>query len=372
MLNAAKLAVAEVNSAGGVLNGRLLELVVRNDHGIAASAEEETRDLMNEGVVALTGYIASSRTLEAASLAAEKQVPVLSCCATSDQLTSIPESGDGYFFRIVPPDSLQAPVVARAATDILGCSRMAVLYYDDAYGKPFAPLIVEAVESGGGEVVSVLPIIKNSGTFLSTLRKAEAETPECVAVIALGEDVARIIEEWDADIGRKVGWLATDAALDGSLLTEISPTLLDGIVVTAPDFFPNRRQARAVQSAYRQAYGREAPEYSLGQFDIIAALALAIEHAGTDDPSVVRDSLFSVTRPGGFRVEPGIIHEGFSAIHRGSEVDYQGASGVVDFDPCGNVVTDYMVLQYKQSIEDFELYERISLDEGAPCPRADL
>lgn len=371
LINGAQLAVDEVNSAGGLLDGRPILLDIRNDKGLPEEAERETRDLIAGGAVAVTGFTSSSRALGPAQVAADEKVPVLSCCGTSDQLTEIPESGDGYFFRIVPPDSLQAPVVAEAAVEHLDCTRMVVLHYDDAYGAPFAPLIAEAFEELGGVVAASIPIREESGTFFSAINEAEENSPECLALVAFGEDIARIISEWDEEIGRSVGWIATDGALSGDLIANIDPALLDGLVVTSPDFLPETPRADTVRAAYSQTYGTEAPAFSLGQYDLIAVLALAIEHAGEADPEIVRNSLFTVSAPGDFRVEPGSIHEGLSALSRGADVDYQGATGVVDFDPCGNVTTDYALLMYSETEEDFVRTERISVDEGTPCPRAE-
>ena len=69
---------------------------------------------------------------------------VISCSptATSMSLDEFPD--EGMFFRTAPSDTLQAEAIARAV-DQTGRSSVGLLYIDDAYGRPFAERLREAL-----------------------------------------------------------------------------------------------------------------------------------------------------------------------------------------------------------------------------------
>ena len=92
-------------------------------------------------------------------------------------------------------------------------------------------------------------------------------------------------------------------------------------------------------------------------FDAAAVLALAIEKAGSDDPVAVRDELRSVANPPGEVVGPADIAKALELVRDGKDVDYVGASGNVDFDEHGNVVS-WMRVWYVEdnTIIDSDIY----------------
>ena len=114
--------------------------------------------------------------------------------------------------------------------------------------------------------------------------------------------------------------------------------------------------------AFRQLYADRTdsdPSASLitEAFDAAAVLALAIEKADTDDPVAVRDVLRAVANPPGEIVGPGDIARALELVRDGEEINYVGASGNVDFDDHGNVVSSMRVWYVeKNTIVDSDIY----------------
>jgi len=101
--NGARLAVDELNRAGGVL-GERLDLVVEDDHNDPSEAASVVSKLITRNhVVALIGENASSRSLAAAPIAQTYQVPMVSPSSTNVEVT---KKGD-YIFRVCFIDSRQ-------------------------------------------------------------------------------------------------------------------------------------------------------------------------------------------------------------------------------------------------------------------------
>jgi ABC-type branched-subunit amino acid transport system substrate-binding protein len=98
--DAALLAAQEVNAAGGVLEGRLIEIVVADDQTNAdVGRSAATRLIEEDGVVALIGAASSSVSLQVAEVAFAAEVPQVSCCSTSPDLTTAQPESDRYLFR---------------------------------------------------------------------------------------------------------------------------------------------------------------------------------------------------------------------------------------------------------------------------------
>ena len=94
--NGAKLAIDEINRAGGVL-GKKLDLLSEDDRNEPSEAASAVSKLITRNhVVALIGENASSRTLAAAPIAQAYQVPMVSPTSTNVEVT---KKGD-YIFRV--------------------------------------------------------------------------------------------------------------------------------------------------------------------------------------------------------------------------------------------------------------------------------
>ena len=111
-----RLAIDEVNSSGGVL-GRKLELITEDDRSVTEEARSAAQKLMQrDGVVALLGEVASSRSMAAAPEAQRASIPMISPASTNTKVTEV---GD-YVFRTCFIDPFQGAVMARFAFSELG------------------------------------------------------------------------------------------------------------------------------------------------------------------------------------------------------------------------------------------------------------
>ena len=109
--NAARLAVADVNAAGGLPGARKLCLVTCDTRTDPSTVRETVTGVVAQfDIVALNGAAASASSLEAAQATKAAQIAQVSCCSTSPALTERPE-----VYRTVPSDALQGVVLANLA-----------------------------------------------------------------------------------------------------------------------------------------------------------------------------------------------------------------------------------------------------------------
>jgi len=146
--DAAMLAVEQVNAQGGI-NGRMLELVVRDDTLDPKVAVTMTEELVKEGVAAIVGPVASSMSKAALPVVDKSRTVMVSPTSSSNELTG----KDDYFFRVMEPNAKFAGHLAESALK-LGVKRLAVIY--DTNNRPYTVDIYqvfrEAFVKGGGTV----------------------------------------------------------------------------------------------------------------------------------------------------------------------------------------------------------------------------
>src|SRR5437762_868450 len=117
------LAAEEVNAAGGVL-GRKLELISEDNQSKSGeSATIVKKFVSRDKVVAILGDLTSGRTLEAAPIAQNAKIPLITPGATAPEVTT---KGD-YIFRVCFMDTFQGAVMAKFARESLKLKRTAIL-----------------------------------------------------------------------------------------------------------------------------------------------------------------------------------------------------------------------------------------------------
>ena len=109
MRDGVKLAVAEINKAGGVL-GRPLELVERDDEAKNELGVQIAQELINkEQVVATVGYINTGVALASQRFYQEAEIPVINNVATGSAITN----------QFLPPDFKTTTCSATSANDTI-------------------------------------------------------------------------------------------------------------------------------------------------------------------------------------------------------------------------------------------------------------
>ena len=127
----AKLAIQELNAAGGIL-GKPVQFLDGDDGTDADKAKARLAEEISQGAQMFFGPSGSGVAKALIPEAASKKVILFAPSATSAALSDLPD--DGYFFRAAPSDELQS----RALADVImrdGLRRVSILYRNDAYGE---------------------------------------------------------------------------------------------------------------------------------------------------------------------------------------------------------------------------------------------
>lgn len=147
------LAVEEINRSGGI-NGRPIQLIVKDDKGDSEEALRLTQELLDEKVTVILGAITSTIALKIAPLINENSTILLSLGAATSELSGF----DDNVFRVTTPVDKRAPYYALLAYEKLNIKRVALLYDESnpGYVLSVSTHFRKHYEKLGGEVVTVV------------------------------------------------------------------------------------------------------------------------------------------------------------------------------------------------------------------------
>src|ERR1022692_1468392 len=183
------LAVEQINAAGGVLNKKI---DLRTEDDLSKAGEPATvvnKLISRDGVVAMLGEVASSRSLEAAPICQQNHIPMISPSSTNPKVT---ETGD-YIFRVCFIDPFQGTVMANFATKTLKAKKVAVFTdVKSDYSKGLAKYFKEGFVANGGEIAAELDFNGGDKDFKAQLTAIKSTGPDAVFVPGYYTDAALI------------------------------------------------------------------------------------------------------------------------------------------------------------------------------------
>jgi branched-chain amino acid transport system substrate-binding protein len=193
--NGMQLAQEEINAKGGVLGGRPLEIVFRDDGSSPGDAVRVAEELLTrENVVMLAGTFLSNVGLAVADFANQKKTLFLATEPLSDAVTMA--GGNRYTFRVRPGTYMQTKMLVDAVKS-KGVKRWAIVAPNYEYGQSaaanFKKLMAEATP--GFEVVAEqFPALGkvDAGATVGALLQSK---PDGIFNVLFGPDLTPFVRE---------------------------------------------------------------------------------------------------------------------------------------------------------------------------------
>ena len=184
----AKLYFDRVNAAGGVA-GRKIELVTLDDRGNPKLTAENTRKLLDQGVLSLFGYYGTPQVTAAYPLIKDSDVVMFAPMAGADEF-----HGQMYanVYSLRPGYAEEAAAIARHA-GTLGARRLAVLHAADSESVAALDSAERTMTSMGSNLVLKAPL--GSGSIAGSVDKAVAAKAESVLVVGDASTAAGAVRD---------------------------------------------------------------------------------------------------------------------------------------------------------------------------------
>ena len=347
MAQGAELAMSEVSESGALLGGSSVTAVRGDstciDSGAATAVAE--RQITSDGVKGIMGADCSGVTGAILSnVALANGMVMISPSATSPGLSTAEDNG--LFFRTAPSDARQGVVMTEVLMEN-GIKEVAVTYTNNDYGKGLADSFQAAFEAAGGTV-----------TINAAHEDGKADySAEVGALAAAGGDrlvVAGYVDQGGSGIVRAAldsGAFDTFHFPDGMISTTLVNNFgseIDGSTGQVPGTNSAGAGLFAAMSA-DAGFDGTAP-FVAESYDAAALIMLAMQAAGSSDPTVYKDHVMDVANAPGLKIAPGQLGLALKAVAAGIDVDYDGASAVELIGP-GESAGNYRQVKFEGGAE---------------------
>ena len=275
-LNGARLAIEDVNRAGGV-HGRHLALLEYRTGSYFLDAREAARRAASAGAVAIVGSNSSDLSMAIAEEAEARHLVQISNVSTAQDLTWDPATGRSraYVFRVCATDVAMGGLLATFARDTLGARRAAVLYeVGRTYSARLARSFVERFrDAAAGRVAAEFFYLALETDFRDQLRAVKAFGPDVLFLPASFTDATLI-----AGQAKGLGLHATLLGADGWS----NPLLFKLGGPAAPAYFVDHcSPTPAFSERYERVFGQPAQGCRAAlAYDAARAVAAGLEALG--------------------------------------------------------------------------------------------
>lgn len=314
--NAVKMAVDEINAAGGIDGKYQIELLSEDDEGAPAKSVTVTQKLVNQDKInAMIGALNSSCTLANMEITAAAKIPQIT---PSSSNKSIVEQGNEYIFRTTATDTTHVKTLFKYLTETLKGKTIAVIYESSDFGTGAYGIIEKLAPEYGVEIVD--NEVYNSGEkdFSVQLTKIKNAKPDVIIMWGYYTEAALICKQVKQN-GIDTPIIGT--GYNSPKLIELGGEDVNGLIFTTaftganPD--PTVQEFdKKYKELYNQSYDQNAPQ----AYDSVYLLADAITRAGSFDGEAIRAALLATK-------------------------DFQGVAGVYNFEPNGEMVKNLLVVQ---------------------------
>ena len=327
MRDAMTAVVKEVNAAGGVI-GRQITLVSEDDQTNPEATVRAARKLIDvDKAVAILGPWASSVAAAVAPVCGESQT-MCAIVGSADSITRLPHQG--FLIRTQPNITAQAARFGKLAID-KGTKNLYFL----GPQTPFTQIYIDTVAAmcKAKNIPFASEIYDGSKTsFRTEVEKALKAKPDTILLGGFVADNAVVLREiYRSNFkGTLIGF---GTGVNTKLLESVPAEAVEGVYAVTPSPALNgtayARFAKLIGVAQPGPFESQA-------YDMINVTILAIAQAKQATGPAIRDAIRQVSQGGGTVVDNAL--DGIRLIGEGKKVNYDGASGSLDFDQYGDIL----------------------------------
>jgi ABC-type branched-subunit amino acid transport system substrate-binding protein len=340
MLQGAKVAESEINSAGGVM-GRKVQLATADTSCDVADGVTATNALLTKNVSGVIG----PETQEINGVE-----PILDSNHIVDEFqggdTARDHQTDPYFFRDSPSDSQLGVAMALYAHQ-KGFTKAVMLFYSDPAAQTFLKPVSDTFTKLGGTILKTIIVTPDQTSYVSQVRQAIAEHPQVIFTQEDPPTAAVLFREFKQLGGQSIPWVGTDVTSGSDYLKAIGYQTANAALTSVYGTSVSGAAASAFLNLFNKLYPSQTTVGPLANanyaYDAVISLALADDYAKTTNGTTVAHDMTKVTNP------PGTACYTYAScltlLKAGKKINYEGASGSLDYNKYNNTFGPYGAFQ---------------------------
>ncbi len=299
-VDAVRMAVDEVNKAGGILGGRMITLVAEDDGAQPAQGASAVEKLITKDkVVAIQGAQWSSVSKAVMPILEKYGVPAVTAISTAPDITEGNLPGKDWIFRVIPHDGLVASAIAEFIKTNLKATKVDVLAVNDDWGRQSTAAVKAELEKRGGTLPKIEYYTGGETNFLPQLTAIKNDNPDALFLVGQSQDGSMIVKQlkelkWSKPV-IGLGAFASDTFIS------LAKDAAEGVYslaqyVDSVDSPINKSFVNAWKTRYPKSLLPD--KYAWGPYTATKVIIEAIKKAGSTDPKKIQEALKSVTYDG--------------------------------------------------------------------------
>ena len=332
-LKGVQLAADLINQAGGVM-GKKLDVSTGDTTGDAVDAVPAMQKVVNVNHV--NGIIGPSSVTIQAALPFIKNLNIVDVMVGGT--TALDHNQLPNLFRTTPSDSLMGVAMAYYAQQ-KGYKRAAVVFGTNASAQSLKAPVVDTFKKAGGTIVADVGISPGQSSYRSEILKVYAAKPDVVFFQLDPGTGGTYFKEVNQLEGSSVPYVGTDVTASADFVKAVGAQTADALITSIEGSSKGGNGAGAFFDAYQKKFGGKPVELANYGYDAMNVMALAWQKAGTTSGSAVFQAMRDVSGAPGASCTT--FADCSNLLKAGKAINYEGASGPVDFNANGNVAAGF-------------------------------
>jgi len=283
--NGVKLAVKEINAAGGILGRKidLQSLDTQTNPGVAKALSQKAVD---DGAYVVMGPVFSGSII--VSMAETKKAEVTNF--TGGEAANITQQGNPYIFRTSFTQSTAMPKLVRYIKDTLKAKSVAIIYGNNDFGKGGRDVMIKALDAQGIKVAADISTDPGQVDFSGAVLKAKQSNADVLFVYTNEEESARALREL-----KKQGYdkpIVGETTLTGQKVIELAGDAANGVIahvgltVDAP-----QPAIKAFDDKFQKEYKYKSDHNGMKGYSAMYVVKAVTEKNGKVDSKLLAKSL---------------------------------------------------------------------------------
>src|SRR5690349_10807810 len=188
--NGVKLAVKEINAAGGIL-GRKVEYTSADTQSNPQIAKALSQKAVDDKVYVVMGPVFSGSIIVSMAETKRAEIPNF----TGGEAANITQQGNPYIFRTSFTQSTAMPKIAKYIKDTVKAKNVAMIWVNNDFGKGGHDAMQKALDAQGIKVVADVPTDPGQVDFSGAVLKAKQSNADALFIYTNEEESARALRE---------------------------------------------------------------------------------------------------------------------------------------------------------------------------------